>query len=192
MSVAPGQFADYVVTWDYTVIPRPAGIASIVVAGPCGKVSEDTPGSLFFTNGYPDDGALFRTTLSPDACLGVYRINASVRNTDTGEIVTGWSEFTVGYAPPPAVPDEQTLGCGNETGTADTTVMASDPVNTATGAACDRFIDAAVPAAGVPFTFCSHVQLEVSRPIRIEAGRRVPDSGDRRTAGGFGLSQPRR
>ncbi|MFF4349981.1 DUF6531 domain-containing protein [Streptomyces sp. NPDC001530] len=54
----------------------------------------------------------------------------------------------------PALPDGAACSalCGDASGSAGTTVMRADPVNTATGAFTETFTDAQVPAPGVPLT----------------------------------------
>lgn len=156
-TIAPGEFADYVITWNtYYPLPKPAVQASVVVSGPCGTLYQATGGAALIPNATSgvEYGSVFRTTLPVDACLGVYRINMTLQNLSTAsEVETGWVEFTVGYPAPAPVAEQQTRGCGNDTGTANTTVTRGDPVNTATGAACETFTDAAVPAPGIPFAF---------------------------------------
>lgn len=54
----------------------------------------------------------------------------------------------------PALPEGAACAalCGDASGSAGTTVMRADPVNTATGAFTESFTDARVPAPGVPLT----------------------------------------
>ncbi|MFJ2240986.1 DUF6531 domain-containing protein [Streptomyces sp. NPDC087859] len=54
----------------------------------------------------------------------------------------------------PSLPDSAACGaiCGDASGSAGTTVMRADPVNTATGAFTEAFTDAQVPAPGMPLT----------------------------------------
>lgn len=150
----PGANSDYVVTWNSYYEPAAYPAVSVVVSGPCGTIYEATGGSYLATGGYaPQYGVVFRTTMALDACLGLYRITATLKNPNDGQTETGWVDFTVGYRAPAPVAEEQTRGCGNDTGTTDTTVKRGDPVNTATGAACEAFTDLAVPAPGIPFAF---------------------------------------
>ena len=152
----PGTAVDFWVDWnEYYGTPAPPTTEQIDVVGPCGSVysSASPNASMFITSPPPMFGVIWRTSLPLSVCTGTYTATVKLTNTNNGDTQSGTLGFYVGFRAPPSIPTQQTLGCGNPTGTKNPSAKAGDPVDTASGSYCEQITDVRLPGTGVPFSF---------------------------------------